>query len=132
MTNFLRLFGIDVIPFEKLVSKLKDSSKFDIIFINRVTCDKCWKKIPEHQVSFVFHLVCPGHFPLFVIRERIKDIMEALIRCTEISASTLKWAESRKEALHSLILICQTLGIDEAGECVFVFRTCIPSDNIFA
>ncbi|XP_014470324.1 PREDICTED: tubulin-specific chaperone D [Dinoponera quadriceps] len=57
-----------------------------------------------------------GHFPLFVVRERVKDIIEALIMCTDISASTLKWAESRKEALHSLIMICQTLGIDEADK----------------
>lgn len=68
-----------------------------------------------------------GHFPLFVIRERVKDIIEALIMCTDISASTSKWAESRKEALHSLIMICQTLGIDEAGK----FSRCIAADNLY-
>lgn len=57
-----------------------------------------------------------GHFPLFVIRERVKDIIEALIACTHICESTLKWAESRKEALHSLTMILQTLGIDEADK----------------
>ncbi|EFN80055.1 Tubulin-specific chaperone D [Harpegnathos saltator] len=57
-----------------------------------------------------------GHFPLFVVRERVKDIIEALMMCIDISASTLKWAESRKEALHSLTMICQTLGIDEADK----------------
>ncbi|XP_072746914.1 tubulin-specific chaperone D [Anoplolepis gracilipes] len=57
-----------------------------------------------------------GHFPLFVIRERVKDIIEALIACTHISESTLKWAESRKEALHSLTMILQTLGIDETDK----------------
>ncbi|KAH0951012.1 hypothetical protein HN011_008882 [Eciton burchellii] len=57
-----------------------------------------------------------GHFPLFVIRERVKDIIEILITCTHIAESTLKWAESRKEALHSLIMILQTLGVDEADK----------------
>ncbi|XP_032665770.1 tubulin-specific chaperone D isoform X2 [Odontomachus brunneus] len=68
-------------------------------------------------VHFPIHLTdIIGHFPLFVIRERVKDIIEALIMCTNISANTSKWAESRKEALHSLIMICQTLGIDEADK----------------
>lgn len=62
-----------------------------------------------------------GHFPLFVIRERVKDIIEALIACTHICESTLKWAESRKEALHSLTMILQTLGIDEAGKYIRLF-----------
>ncbi|OAD56648.1 Tubulin-specific chaperone D [Eufriesea mexicana] len=55
-----------------------------------------------------------GYFPLFIICERVKDIIEALIKCTEISENTLKWAESRKEAIHALIMICQTLGVKEA------------------
>ncbi|XP_011051953.1 PREDICTED: tubulin-specific chaperone D [Acromyrmex echinatior] len=57
-----------------------------------------------------------GHFPLFVIHERVKDIINSLISCTHISKNTLKWAESRKEALHSLTMILQTLGIDEANK----------------
>lgn len=61
-----------------------------------------------------------GHFPLFVIRERVKDIVETLIACSHVSENTLKWAESRKEALHSLIMVLQTLGVDEAGECVSI------------
>lgn len=56
-----------------------------------------------------------GYFPLFIICERVKDIIEALIKCTEISESSLKWAESRKEAIHALIMVCQTLGVKEAG-----------------
>ncbi|XP_025987587.2 tubulin-specific chaperone D [Solenopsis invicta] len=57
-----------------------------------------------------------GHFSLFVIRERVKDIINSLITCTHISENTLKWAESRKEALHSLTMVLQTLGIDEADK----------------
>ncbi|XP_014602636.1 PREDICTED: tubulin-specific chaperone D [Polistes canadensis] len=56
-----------------------------------------------------------GHFPLFIKKTRVKDIIEALIECTHISDNTLKWAESRKEALHSLTMIIQTLNINEAG-----------------
>ncbi|KAF7380514.1 hypothetical protein HZH68_016379 [Vespula germanica] len=55
-----------------------------------------------------------GHFPLFIKKARVKDIIEALIECTRISDDTLKWAESRKEALHSLTMIIQTLNINEA------------------
>nr|XP_003704504.1 PREDICTED: tubulin-specific chaperone D [Megachile rotundata]XP_012143292.1 PREDICTED: tubulin-specific chaperone D [Megachile rotundata] len=57
-----------------------------------------------------------GYFPLFIICERIKDVIEALIKCTEISANTLKWAESRKEAIHALIMVCQTLGVKETDK----------------
>ncbi|CAK9822126.1 Tubulin-specific chaperone D [Anthophora retusa] len=57
-----------------------------------------------------------GYFPLFVICERVKDIIQALIKCTEISETTLKWAESRKEAIHALISVCQTLGVKEADK----------------
>lgn len=56
-----------------------------------------------------------GHFPLFIKKARVKDIIEGLIECTRISDDTLKWAESRKEALHSLTMIIQTLNINEAG-----------------
>lgn len=52
----------------------------------------------------------------------MKDIIEALIACTHISENTLKWAESRKEALHSLTMILQTLGTDEAGKYIHLFR----------
>ncbi|KAL2712079.1 tubulin-specific chaperone D [Vespula squamosa] len=55
-----------------------------------------------------------GHFPLFIKKARVKDIIEALIECTRISDDTLKWAESRKEALHSLTMIIQTLNVNEA------------------
>ncbi|KOX68775.1 Tubulin-specific chaperone D [Melipona quadrifasciata] len=57
-----------------------------------------------------------GHFPLFIICERVKDIIVALIKCTEMSESTLKWAESRKEAIHALIMVCQTLGVKDADK----------------
>ncbi|XP_031838123.1 tubulin folding cofactor D [Nomia melanderi] len=57
-----------------------------------------------------------GYFPLFIICERVKDVIPALIKCTEISELTLKWAESRKEAIHALIMVCQTLGIKEADK----------------
>ncbi|KAI4493051.1 hypothetical protein M0802_009699 [Mischocyttarus mexicanus] len=55
-----------------------------------------------------------GHFPLFIKKTRVEDIIKALIKCTHISDNTLKWAESRKEALHSLTMIIQTLNINEA------------------
>ncbi|XP_015590028.1 tubulin-specific chaperone D [Cephus cinctus] len=55
-----------------------------------------------------------GHFPLFILKTRIKDIVQALIMCSHITDDTLKWAESRKEALQSLKMVLQTLGVSEA------------------
>ncbi|XP_078041667.1 tubulin folding cofactor D isoform X2 [Augochlora pura] len=57
-----------------------------------------------------------GYFPLFIICERVKDVIQSLIKCTEISELSLKWAESRKEAIHALIMVCQTLGVKEADK----------------
>ncbi|CAL7948916.1 unnamed protein product [Xylocopa violacea] len=57
-----------------------------------------------------------GYFPLFIICERVKDIIETLIKCTQISENTLKWAESRKEAIHALIMVCKTLGVKQADK----------------
>ncbi|XP_043260310.1 tubulin-specific chaperone D [Colletes gigas] len=57
-----------------------------------------------------------GYFPLFIICERETDVIKALIKCTEISENTLKWAESRKEAIHALIMVCETLGVKEADK----------------
>lgn len=55
-----------------------------------------------------------GRFPLFVIKERTENIIESLIACTQITDETAKWAESRKEALHSLTMVCQTLGVENS------------------
>ncbi|XP_048512674.1 tubulin-specific chaperone D [Athalia rosae] len=56
-----------------------------------------------------------GYFPLFILRERAKDMIQALVKCTHISEQTLKWAESRREAFHSLTMVCQTLGVEESN-----------------
>ncbi|XP_012276746.1 tubulin-specific chaperone D isoform X2 [Orussus abietinus] len=55
-----------------------------------------------------------GYFPLPILRRMAKNIIEALIKCSHITEETSKWAESRKEVLNSLTMICQTLGVSEA------------------
>lgn len=49
-----------------------------------------------------------------MLRERAKDFVESLIECSHITEETLLWAESRKEALYSLTMIYQTLGVKDA------------------
>lgn len=64
---------------------------------------------------YAFLVKFSGRFPLFVIKERTENIIESLIACTQITDETAKWAESRKEALHSLTMVCQTLGVENSG-----------------
>ena len=70
----------------------------------------------SNQVVRIGFAQAIGYFPLFVIRERVQDVIKALMKCTEISENTLKWAESRKEAIHALIMVCQTLGVKETDK----------------
>ncbi|KAG7199877.1 hypothetical protein KM043_014326 [Ampulex compressa] len=72
--------------------------------------------LSNNQVVRVGFAQAIGHFPLFLVRERAENIVSALIACTHVSDSTLKWAESRKEALNSLTMVCQTLGPGEADK----------------
>ncbi|XP_066583145.1 tubulin-specific chaperone D [Prorops nasuta] len=68
-----------------------------------------------NQVTRIGFAQAIGHFPLFIVKDRTKDIFKVLIKCTRVSEETLKWAESRKEALHSLTMLCQTLGVKEVS-----------------
>ncbi|KAK0164401.1 hypothetical protein PV328_003034 [Microctonus aethiopoides] len=55
-----------------------------------------------------------GYFPNFILRERIRDIVNALIVASRITRETLEWAESRKNALHSLTMAIQNLGVENS------------------
>ncbi|XP_046614591.1 tubulin-specific chaperone D [Neodiprion virginianus] len=67
----------------------------------------------NNQINRMGFAQAIGYYPLFILRERAKDTIQALIKCTHITEHTSKWAESRKEAFHSLTMVCQTLGIKE-------------------
>lgn len=56
-----------------------------------------------------------GYFPLFILKENIAEIINKLISCTQITDETTTWAESRKEALHSLTMVVLTLGVEHSG-----------------
>lgn len=67
------------------------------------------------DTSFQIYDFLTGHFPLFIFQNRKEDIIQALIKCSCITEETLSWAESRKEALHSLTMVLTTLGIKNSG-----------------
>lgn len=52
-----------------------------------------------------------GSLPGFMLKGRVSSVIEALIGCTEITESTLKWAESRRDAVKALHTITNTIGI---------------------
>ncbi|XP_043272300.1 tubulin-specific chaperone D [Venturia canescens] len=68
----------------------------------------------NHQAVRIGFAQAIGHFPVFMLRERVEDFIESLIKCTHITEETLLWAESRKEALNSLTMTYQTLGVKNA------------------
>lgn len=46
-----------------------------------------------------------------MLQGRVSSVIRALIECTEITETTLKWAESRRDAVKALHSITSTLGI---------------------
>lgn len=64
--------------------------------------------------------------PAFMFRNRLEKVIDALIKSTEITETTLKWAESRRDALKALTSICNTFNSPEhAGKLLSkVIITC--------
>jgi len=52
-----------------------------------------------------------GSFPSFALRGRVGDVLELLIRGTEIQAETEKWAEARRDAINAISSIVKTVGV---------------------
>lgn len=46
-----------------------------------------------------------------MLQGRVASVIQALVGCTEMTDSTLKWAESRRDAVKALHTITATLGI---------------------
>lgn len=46
-----------------------------------------------------------------MLQGHVSSVIQALIGCTEITANTSKWAESRRDAVKALHTITSTLGI---------------------
>lgn len=47
-----------------------------------------------------------GYLPQIVIKDNAQEILDTLIFCTYKEQKTMLWAESRKEAIYSLVNIC--------------------------
>lgn len=53
-----------------------------------------------------------GSLPEFILKGNLHTVIPALIKCTQITESTAKWAESRRDAVKALISVCTTVGVD--------------------
>lgn len=65
------------------------------------------------------HCLALGALPKFVVEDHVDEIVNSLLNCCSISNETLKWAESRRDAIKALISLATTLA-DEMGK---KFRT---------
>lgn len=63
----------------------------------------------SNQVSRMGHSLALGTFPAFMLGPHLTHIIDALIMTTKITHDTLKWAESRRDAIKSLTTICVTM-----------------------
>lgn len=61
------------------------------------------------QVNRMGHALAVGCLPAFMLKPHLADIIKGLIEATAITALTLKWAESRRDAIKALTSICVTL-----------------------
>lgn len=48
-----------------------------------------------------------------MLKDRANLIIEEIIKTNEITETTLKWAESRRDALKALTMICNSLNTAE-------------------
>lgn len=70
------------------------------------------------------HTLALGSLPKFVLAANSSTIIDALIKSLEVSLTTQKWAEARRDALKALTNLSVTLG-DEIGSDIF------PKEQIF-
>lgn len=61
------------------------------------------------QISRMGHCSALGVLPNFMLKVHIDSVINALLNSIEITAPTLKWSESRRDAIKALTNICCTL-----------------------
>lgn len=66
-------------------------------------------KIVNTEVIRMGHALALGALPAFMLQDDLNGILEALIEATCITHETLKWAESRRDAVKAITSICVTL-----------------------
>lgn len=48
-----------------------------------------------------------------MLENHVDKVVDAIIKSAEITEVTLKWAESRRDALKALAMICNTFSMEE-------------------
>ncbi|KAB0802179.1 hypothetical protein PPYR_04365 [Photinus pyralis] len=61
------------------------------------------------QVIRMGHALALGAMPSFILLPHLQIIVDALVTATHITPDTLKWAESRRDAIKGLTSICVTM-----------------------
>lgn len=61
------------------------------------------------------HCLALGNLPKFTLQPNLDFVIKALIESTEITANTLKWAESRRDAVKALTSVAVTMA-DNIGK----------------
>ncbi|GLG98265.1 Tubulin-specific chaperone D [Gryllus bimaculatus] len=56
-----------------------------------------------------------GSLPDFILKGQLHIVLPALITCTQVTETTVKWAESRRDALKALVSVCTTVGVDTSS-----------------
>jgi hypothetical protein len=53
-----------------------------------------------------------GSCPKFMFDGKLHTVIPALIQCSKITDSTLKWSETRRDALKALSSVCCTVCVE--------------------
>lgn len=61
------------------------------------------------EITRMGHSLALGALPKFMLKNNLNHIITSLDKCTVITMETLKWAESRRDAIKALTAICVTL-----------------------
>ncbi|XP_046632887.1 tubulin-specific chaperone D-like [Daphnia pulicaria] len=65
----------------------------------------------NNQQARVGNALALGSMPRFLLTVSLQKVIQLLCTCALITDKTLQWAESRKNALTALSLVCTTVGI---------------------
>jgi hypothetical protein len=65
----------------------------------------------NNQQARVGNALALGSMPRFLLTVSLPKVIQQLCTCALITDKTLQWAESRKNALTALSLVCTTVGI---------------------
>ncbi|XP_017771538.1 PREDICTED: tubulin-specific chaperone D [Nicrophorus vespilloides] len=103
----IRLGAIDALP-ALFTEFYKDASKAQM---QKDIIDKYMKEMKNDNVQVVRmgHSLALGSLPAFMLFPHIHEILQSLLDAAVINAATVKWAESRRDAIKALTSICVTL-----------------------